>query len=241
MSYLTIAIPTYNEAKTISRVVQEHIQVIKLFQNYQFEVLIYNDGSNDSTEIEINNIEYSNSDNFYVRILKNDVNQGLIKGLEILAAEAKGKFIYVTSADGQFDSLGFKQALELQIKDNLELVVLKRINKFEIYSFSRIIVSLLYLGSFKIITGVNTIDPGSTKIILRDIYMMPTSCTTLIKEAEILSRYIKTGKSFGVVPIKFSKRTVGKSKVIGWSAFIYIVKDLTINFKKLVQIRFLGL
>lgn len=239
MIYLTIAIPTYNEAKTISKVVREHIQVIKLFQNYQFEVLIYDDGSYDSTEIEINNIDYSSSDNFYIRVLKNDVNQGLIKGLEILAAEAKGKFIYVTSADGQFDSLGFKQALELQINDNLELVVLKRINKFEIYSFSRIIVSLLYLGAFKIITGVNTIDPGSTKIILRDLYIIPTSCTTLIKEAEILSRYIKTGKSFGVVPIKFSKRTAGKSKVIRLRTFIYIINDLAINLKKLVKIRFL--
>ena len=83
MIYLTIAIPTYNEGKTISKVIREHIQVIELFQNYQFEVLIYDDGSDDSTEIEINNINYSDSDNFYIRILKNDVNQGLIKGLEI--------------------------------------------------------------------------------------------------------------------------------------------------------------
>jgi len=240
MSYLTIAIPTYNEDQTISKVIRDHIEVIKLFKNYQFEVLIYNDGSNDSTEIEINTIEYSSSDNFYIRTLNNDENEGLIKGLKILAEEAKGKFIYITSADGQFDSLGFKLALELQIKNNLELVVLKRINKFEIYSISRIIVSLLYLGVFKIITGINTIDPGSTKIILRDLYNMPTSCTTLIREAEILSRYIKSGKSFGVVPTKFFKRSAGKSKVIRFSTFIYIINDLAVNLKKLVKIRFLG-
>ena len=87
---LTIIIPAYNEEKTIGRILAQ-IYNVKL--NVDFEVIIVNDGSTDSTEQEIKKPALPM---FYLR---HETNLG--KGMSIRTGieKAKGDFILIQDAD----------------------------------------------------------------------------------------------------------------------------------------------
>jgi len=87
---LTIIIPAYNEEKTIGRILAQ-IYNVKL--NIDFEVIVVNDGSTDSTEQEIKKTALP------IVYLRHETNLG--KGMSIRTGieKAKGDFIIIQDAD----------------------------------------------------------------------------------------------------------------------------------------------
>jgi glycosyltransferase involved in cell wall biosynthesis len=101
---LSIIIPVYNEAKTISLIL-DRINEVKLIRNIEKEVIIVNDCSTDGTETVVQNY-ISNNTNVtihYFKYLKHEINQGKGAAIHTGIAQATGEYLLVQDADLEYD------------------------------------------------------------------------------------------------------------------------------------------
>lgn len=57
MEKISIVVPCYNEEKNINNFYEEMIKTLeKVKENYSYEIIFVNDGSNDQTEIEVKKV-----------------------------------------------------------------------------------------------------------------------------------------------------------------------------------------
>ncbi|MCA0362421.1 MAG: glycosyltransferase [Bacteroidetes bacterium] len=101
---VSVLMPAYNAAKYISNSIDSVLN--QTFQN--FELLIYNDGSNDSTLSILEN--YAKSDS-RIRIIHSKINQGLTAGRNILYRAAKNNLIVWLDSD----DIAYPKRIEKQI------------------------------------------------------------------------------------------------------------------------------
>lgn len=110
---ISVLMSTYNNEETI----QEAIKSI-LNQTYQnFELLIMNDASTDSTLEACNSIKDER-----IKIYNNKSNLGLTKSLNMLACEAKGQYFARQDADDASLSNRFEVQIQVIEKGNLDIV-----------------------------------------------------------------------------------------------------------------------
>lgn len=91
----SILIPAYNAEKHISRSLNS---VLNQITQYNYEIIICDDGSIDNTINIINEIK-----NDKVKLIKNDSNQGGIITRKKLILEAKGDYIIWLDADDEYE------------------------------------------------------------------------------------------------------------------------------------------
>ena len=92
----TIAIPTYNNEKTIAKAIDSAInQNTKL----EFEILVVNNNSSDNTQCEINKLINEN-----IRVINNKNTVSLFENHNICLKEAKGEYVLFCHSDDILDS-----------------------------------------------------------------------------------------------------------------------------------------
>ena len=93
--YLSVVIPAYNEGRRISRTLEEIDRYLRK-QDYNYEILVVNDGSRDNT---VNVVENLKSKIANLRIIDNKDNHG--KGFVVRQGimEAEGDYRLFTDAD----------------------------------------------------------------------------------------------------------------------------------------------
>ena len=86
--YLSIVIPAYNEEKRIGRTLEEIMSYLKT-KGYEYEIIVIDDGSTDSTREIIRKFEGKDS---RLRVIENKIGKG--KGYSVRRGmlEARGKF-----------------------------------------------------------------------------------------------------------------------------------------------------
>ncbi|MHA1670906.1 MAG: glycosyltransferase family 2 protein [Promethearchaeota archaeon] len=114
MKKLYILIPAYNEEATIASVIKS----IPKFQNLEKNIVVIDDGSNDSTLLKAKNAG--------VTVLSNTHNLGLgstfKKGME--HAISKGAdIIVILDGDGQYQSVHLSELITPLIKNNVDLAI----------------------------------------------------------------------------------------------------------------------
>ncbi len=96
---ITLALLAYNEAETIEKTVRDAAaELKKAFWPGEWEVLVINDGSKDSTGEILDKIA---ADVPGVRVLHHDPNRGYIEATLSSLREAKGDFVCIFDGDGQ--------------------------------------------------------------------------------------------------------------------------------------------
>ena len=99
---VSIILPVYNDETNIEKAVNSVLN-----QTYRnIELLIYNDGSSDSTQKIITNI-----DSPLIRIFNNDKNLGLTKALNFLIRKSNGEII----ARQDSDDISYLDRIETQV------------------------------------------------------------------------------------------------------------------------------
>ncbi|NII25832.1 glycosyltransferase family 2 protein [Pseudoflavitalea sp. X16] len=98
---LSIIIPVYNEAKTISLIL-DRIHEVKLIKNIEKEVIIVNDCSTDHTEQVIHQY-MSNTPASTIQYLSHNINQGKGAAIHTGIAHATGEYLLVQDADLEYD------------------------------------------------------------------------------------------------------------------------------------------
>jgi glycosyltransferase involved in cell wall biosynthesis len=92
---LTIAVPCYNEERNISKSIENIKSVLQNFPNINYEIIIINDGSTDSTdEIARSLINEQN-----IRLINNEKNSGLGYSIKKAIENAIGKYFIILPGD----------------------------------------------------------------------------------------------------------------------------------------------
>lgn len=98
---LSIAIPAYNEEKTIHLILNK-IKDVTLVNGMRKEVVIVNDCSTDQTEQAILSYKTQNPD-LEISYYKHEVNKGKGAALHTAIQQASGDFIVIQDADLEYD------------------------------------------------------------------------------------------------------------------------------------------
>lgn len=203
ISQLSIFIFSFNETKSIKRVVESasdflHENVI------DSELIIINDGSTDDTHIVLEELLKT----IAFRLINHEVNLGIGQALRSGYQASTKKFVVAIPGDGQFDVN--------------ELLLIQNWNIDNFYSFYRNEKKYSYQRSF--LTWFNKIlikkvlnnslkDVNWIKVYSKKQLELasPVLKSSLI-ESEISSKLIKAGYQYVEIPSNYLPRVSGKSK-----------------------------
>jgi glycosyltransferase involved in cell wall biosynthesis len=220
---LSIIIPAFNEAKTITLIL-ERINAVKLIRNIEKEVIIVNDCSTDNTETVITdyiaNIKKATLN--YFTYIRHDVNQGKGAAIHTGIAEATGEYILVQDADLEYDPGEYNTLLKPIVLGSADVVYGSRFmggNPHRILFFWHSIGNKFLTYISNIFSNLNLTDMNT--------------CYKLFR-ADILKRIPLHEKRFGFDPevtvkvakipqikiyevgISYYGRTFAEGKKIGW-------------------------
>lgn len=117
---LSIAIPAYNEERTI-HLILDKIKTVRLVDNIAKEVVIVNDCSTDQTEQAILDYQAKNPE-LTIRYHKHDVNKGKGAALHTAIREACGELLLIQDADLEYDPEEYNILLKPILNGNADVV-----------------------------------------------------------------------------------------------------------------------
>jgi len=107
---LSIVIPTYNEGRTVHRILNK-VKEVKLINDIQKELIIVNDCSKDDTEEAI--LEYINTNNdLNIKYFKHEKNKGKGAALHTGIKHATGEYLVIQDADLEYDPNEYNDLLK---------------------------------------------------------------------------------------------------------------------------------
>ena len=224
---LSILIPVYNEEKTLLNIL-ERINECKI-ENFDFETIIINDGSDDNTF----NVIKENSD-LYDKVINLDKNRGkgyaVKSGLKI----ATGDYVIFQDADLEYDPKDFIKFTNLINKFSVDVIIGSRFNyseytrshnianKFGNYILT-LFFNLLYNTTF---TDIYSCYLAFRKDIL-DVDKLKTD--GFEQHAEILCKIVKKSDRFYEVPINYNGRSAKEGKKIKFYHFFTVIYRILIE------------
>ena len=166
---VTIAIPAYNEEKTIAKTIQSVIELE--YPKNKIEIIIVNDGSNDNTtEIVKEQIKIYKETNI---ILINQKNGGKGKALNAALKKAKGEYFVSLDADSFVRKDALKVILPYFIDENIAAVlpllkIKKPNNLLEKIQWAEYMVNLFYKRLMAILDCIQ-VTPGPFSVYKKSI------------------------------------------------------------------------
>ena len=214
-----ICIPAYNEEEQIGEVIQE-IEDVMGKTDYNFKILVLNDGSDDKTE----NVAMKNG----TRVFSNEKNQGLAETFRRemnLCRELEADIIVHTDADGQYPAIYIPYMIKKVIKGN-DLVLGSRFGK-GVYagSFWKKFGNLCFAKLFSILLRKNMYDTTTGfRAFTQEVSCLPIKNKFTYTQEQLI-RAIKKDYEIEEIPIK--ARKTNNSKLFGniFEYFIRVVKN----------------
>lgn len=219
MLRVSIVIPVMNEEQNIAPMV-EALQ--KSMVDIEYEVIFVDDGSTDSTVVEI--CKYTDTT---IRLIQFSRNYGQTSAMAAGINSARGEYIVTIDGDLQNDPLDIPKLLQKLEKNNLDLVVGIR-SKRQDGAIFRKLPSKIANFIIRKLTGVKITDTGCTLKIFR---------SSLAKRLELygeMHRFIPILASFhgakiAEIPVRHHSRKFGVSKY-GIERTLKVLSDLLLLF-----------
>ena len=117
---LSIIIPAYNEAKSIT-IVLDKIQEVELIHDIEKEVIIVNDCSKDETDHVVKNFILDNP-GLQIQYLSHDTNQGKGAAINTGIRNATGEYLLIQDADLEYDPSDYNTLLCPIVKGYADVV-----------------------------------------------------------------------------------------------------------------------
>ena len=201
----SLVLPAYNEEQAIA-VTLDHLQENLRCTNYQYEIIVVNDGSTDST----GDLLRSRSD---IRLIEHTWNRGYGAALKSGIRQAKYPLIVITDADGTYPNERIPELVTMA--KQADMVVGARIGANVKYSNLRKIPKWFLVRFAEWVTRHHIPDMNSglrvihKSVVEKFINVLPNSFsfTTTITVAMLTNNYVVR-----YVPIDYYYR-VGKSKI----------------------------
>jgi len=217
---LSIVIPTFNEEKTINKILDKVLSV-NLINGIKKELIIVNDCSKDNT-LQVLNEYCKNHYNADIKVLHHEVNKGKGAALHTGIAHATGEYLIIQDADMEYDPSEYNDLLKPVVEGFADVVFGSRFiggNPHRILYYWHSIGNRFLTKFSNMFTNLNLTD-------------MET-CYKLFKTETIQSLHLKE-KRFGFEPevtskiskikgiriyevgISYYGRTYEEGKKIGW-------------------------
>jgi glycosyltransferase involved in cell wall biosynthesis len=200
---ISVFFPCYNEQDNIARTAQQAIDVLQKL-GADFEVIIVDDGSSDTTAKIADEIAGQNS---RVKVVHHPTNLGYGAALQSGFKAAVKELVFYTDGDGQFDINELPPLLPL-IKQ-YDIVSCYRLNRQD--NFIRRLNGWAWtkLSCFLFNMKVRDID-CAFKLYKREIFEnIRMSSSGALIDAEILARALRKGYTITQRPIHHYPRTAG--------------------------------
>ena len=224
---LSIVIPVYNEAATISKIVD---LVRSVNAGMEKEILLVDDCSRDGTR-EV--LEKMGRDNADLKVLFHEVNRGKGAALRTGFAAATGDVVLIQDADLEYDPHEYPRLLQPIVDGHADVVYGSR---FLGGGAHRVVFYWHYLGNrllttlSNMTTNLNLTDMEVCyKVFKREVIQnVPLKENRFGFEVEITAKIARRKLKIYEVPISYYGRDYSEGKKIGWkdgfSALRCIVK-----------------
>ncbi|RJQ24519.1 glycosyltransferase family 2 protein [Candidatus Parcubacteria bacterium] len=227
---LSVFFPVYNEEKNISVTVEKAVAVLKKLPLKEYEIILVDDGSKDSTPQVVDELARTYK---FTRAVHQE-NGGYGMALRTGFSNAKYDWIVYTDADGQFD---FSQVTKLLDKiESADVVYGYRIKRND--NLVRIVAGWGWKMTTKVLFGVpvKDVDCGFkivNKKVLDKISPLQSTRGGMIN-AELVVKARKAGFKIDQVGVDHFPRMSGRSTGVNFKVIVQSYLDL---FKLWYKIR----
>ena len=242
MKDVLIIIPTYNEIENIENI------IISTFNLYPtINILIVDDNSPDLTSKKVEDLKPKFKDQLFLlkRLKKEGLGTAYVAGFK-WALKNKFNYVFEMDADFSHNPKDIKRILEPMLENNYDVSIgsryIKGINVVN-WPLSRIILSYTASQYVQLITRMNIKDSTSgyicyKKSVLESIDLDNIKFTGYAFQIEM--KYKSYLKNFKIieVPIIFSDRLFGVSKLNGSIISEAIFGVIAMRIKKIFNIKF---
>jgi|TARA_Y100000034_G_scaffold4828_1_gene5624 glycosyltransferase involved in cell wall biosynthesis len=221
---LSIIIPTYNEEKTIVKILEKIKNNSSDFFNY--EVIVIDDASTDQSRKLLENNKH-----LYDKLLVNETNKG--KGFSVKRgiSSASGTHIIFQDADLEYNPGDFKKFEKIFIDFDADGIIGSR---FMYSNFTRSHNILNKIGNtfltllFNLLYNTTFTDIYSCYFAFKKNLLNVQELRTkgFEQHAEILCKIIKRGNKFYEVPISYNGRNVSEGKKIKPHHFFLVLYEI---------------
>ena len=242
MKDVLIIIPTYNEIENIENII---ISTINLYPT--INILVVDDNSPDLTFKKVEQLKLKFKDQLFLlkRLEKEGLGTAYVAGFK-WALKNKFNYVFEMDADFSHNPMDIKRILEPMIEKNYDVSIgsryIKGINVVN-WPLSRIILSYTASLYVQLITKMNIKDSTSgyicyKKSVLESIDLDNIKFTGYAFQIEM--KYKSYLKNFKIieVPIIFSDRVYGVSKLNGSIISEAIFGVITMRIKNIFNIKF---
>jgi glycosyltransferase involved in cell wall biosynthesis len=229
---LSIIIPTYNEEKTIVPLIEKLLKVNFVCET---EIVIVNDGSTDSTPLQIQALLKKHANLVGVDSLKNAGKGAAIKrGL----AQVTGDYLIVQDADLELDPTDITKLWDAALKKNAQVVYGSRFRKPERcanFPAATRLANWVLTKYTNMLFGSKLTDMATCyKLIKTEIIKNITLCCNGFDfEPEITAKLLNLGHRIIEVPINYFPRSRREGKKINWLdalQYFFILTKYKVNF-----------
>ena len=225
---ISVFFPCYNEQDNVSSTVEKAVAVLEKI-NADYEVIIVNDGSVDSTERIADEIKAKNP---RIKTIHHSTNLGYGAALQSGFKNASKELVFYSDGDGQFDISEMPQLLNLM--KQYDIVSCYRLNrqdnlvrKLNAWCWNKLVC---FLFSMKL----RDID-CAFKLYKREIFdNIKMSSTGALIDTEILARAARKGYTITQTGVHHYPRTAGTQTGANIKVILRAFREL---FKLYNQIR----
>lgn len=220
MKKISIVVPCYNEEKNINNFYEKMIKTLeKVKENYSYEIIFVNDGSNDQTEIEVKKVRKTDKNVILISFSRNFGKEAAIyAGLN----NATGDLVALIDADLQHPPVTILEMIK-GINEGYDVVATKRKNR----KGEPVIKSVFSKLFYKMMRMFIPIEKN-----VQDFRLMKKEVVDAIlslKEYNRFSKGIFTWVGFNIkyIEIENIERKAGKTKWSFKKLFSYAIEGIT--------------
>ena len=206
--YLSIILPMYNEAESISHVLNHLAATLETtLPDISFEIIVVDDGSTDGSADQVNELDHPS-----ISVYQHPYNIGNGAAIKSGIRRANGQYVLMMDADGQHKPEDIPRLLAHV--DRYDMVVGARTRESDT-SAHRDLANFVYNTFATYVCGRKIEDLTSgfrvirTQLAKNMVYLLPN---TFSYPTTITLAIVRSGYSLKYVPIVAPKR-IGKSKI----------------------------
>lgn len=220
MSSVSFIVTVYNEEKTIDTVYKNIIKLVKFFKIFNYEIIIVNDFSQDSSENKILSLKKKNKK---IKYIKHHKNLGMGASFKNGVIHAKKDYILLVPGDNEHTFNGLKPLFVDFSLDKYDIII-PYVSNLSSRKISRILISKFYtflinVIFFKKIPYFNGCCLYRSKILKKNVKYTSNSSMTLL--SEMLLRSLNNTTNYKIVSYKLNeKNKYNKSEALKLSNII---------------------
>ena len=213
---LTVIIPVYNEAQTISQVV-DRVRAVDI-GDIEKEIIIANDGSSDGTARAIEASDWVTDPR--IRVYDNPINVGKGAAVRVGLKYATGDIILIQDADLELDPEEYSGLLEPLLAGRSDVVYGSRFltPSSRVSLRARIGNQLLTFLTNLLFRARLTDMETAYKVFRREsLEGVRLRCVGFDFEPELTAKFLLAGRRIVEVPVRYNPRRIDEGKKIRWT------------------------